>query len=148
MAAANAWDFYNQFTEWIGDNTIDMDADAFNMALFLSTSNCATLTHDEYGDLTNEHASANGYTQSGELLDSLVWTRAAGSTKFDCANEVWTAAGGSIVCRFAVIYDDTHATDALVCYSLLDSAPADITATNGNTLTVAIHGSGIFTLAT
>lgn len=148
MAAASAWDFYNQFTEWIGDGTLDLDNDAFKMALFLVTSNCATLTHDEYGDLTNEHATANGYDQPGEVLDNVAWTRAAGSTKLDCDNEVWTAAGGSIVCRFAVIYDDTHATDALVCFSLLDSAPADITATDGNTLTIAIHASGIFTLAT
>ncbi len=146
--AANAWDFYNSFTEWVADGTLDLDNDAFKMALFLSTSNCATLTHDEYGDLTNEHANANGYLTGGEALDNVAWTRAAGSTKLDCDNEVWTAAGGNIVCRFAVIYDDTHATDALICYSLLDNSPADVTATNGNTLTIAIHASGIFTLAT
>lgn len=145
---ANAWDFYNSFTEWVADGTLDLDNDAFKMALFLSTSNCATLTHDEFGDLDNEHAAANGYSAGGEALDNVVWTRAAGSTKFDCDNEVWTANGGSIVCRFAVIYDDTHATDALICFSLLDNSPADVTATDGNTLTIAIHASGIFTIAT
>ena len=93
--AADAWDFYNVFTEYIGDGTCDLDNDAFKMALFLSTSNCATLTLDAYASFTNEHANANGYTTGGEALDNVVWTRTAGSTKLDCDNEVWTASGGS-----------------------------------------------------
>ena len=149
--AADAWDFYNVFTEQIADGTMDLDNDAFKMALFLSTSNCATLTLTGYASFTNEHAIANGYTTGGEALDNVAWTRTAGSTKLDCDNEVWTASGGSITCRFAAIYDDTVTTpvaDPPVCYSLLDNTPADVTATDGNTLTIAIHASGIFTLAT
>jgi len=61
---------------------------------------------------------------------------------------VFTAAGGSIVCRFAVIYNWTHADDLLVAFSLLDNSPADVTATNGNTLTITPAGAGVFTLAT
>jgi hypothetical protein len=33
-----------------------------------------------------------------------------------------------------------------LCVSLLDTTPADVTATTGNTLTVAIHASGVLTL--
>ena len=62
----------------------------------------------------------------------------------DAADAVWTASGGSITARFAVIYE--NAGDVL-CYCLLDSTPADVTATDGNTLTVALHSSGIFTLS-
>lgn len=148
---ADAWDFYNVFTEYIADGTCDLDNDAFKMALFLSTSNCATLTLDAYASFTNEHANANGYTTGGNAMTNVVWTRTAGSTKFDCDDEVWTASGGSITCRFAMIYDDTVTTptaDPPVCYSLLDNTPADVTATDGNTLTVAIHASGVFTVAT
>jgi len=148
---ANAWDFYNIFTEYIGDGTCDMDEDSFKMALFLSTSNCATLTLDAYASFDNEHAQANGYTTGGQAMSSVVWTRDAGSTMFDSDAPVWTASGGSIVCRFAMIYDDTVAAptaDPPVCYSLLDNAPADVTVTDGNTLTVTPHASGIFTVAT
>lgn len=149
--AANAWDFYNEFTEYIGDGTIDLDADTFNLGLYLSTSNAATLTLSGRAAVTNQHASANGYTQPGSALGSVTWIRSGGTTTIDSADEVFTASGGSIVCRFAVIDDDTVSspvTDPLVCYSLLDNTPADITATDGNTLTIAIDGSGIFTLAT
>ena len=151
MAAANAWDFYNEFTEFVADGVMDLDADTFNLGLYLSTSNAATLTTSGRGNLTNQHASANGYTQPGSALDSVTWIRSGGTTTFDSADEVFTASGGSIVCRFAVIDDDTVSSpvaDPLVCFSLLDSAPADVTATNGNTLTIAMNASGIFTLAT
>ncbi len=148
---ANAWDFYNEFTELIGDGTIDLDADTFNLGLYLSTSNAATLTLSGRAAVTNQHASANGYTQPGSAIDSPTWVRSTGTTTFDSADEVFTASGGSIVCRFAVIDDDTVTTpvaDPLVCYSLLDNSPADVTATDTNTLTIAMHGSGIFTIAT
>ena len=149
--AADAWDFYNEFTEFVADGVMDLDGDTFNLGLYLSTSNAATLTTSGRGNVTNQHASANGYTQPGSALDSVTWNRSGGTTTFDSADEVFTASGGDIVCRFAVIDDDTVTTpvaDPLVCFSLLDNAPANVTATNGNTLTIAMNASGIFTLAT
>jgi len=151
MAAANAWDFYNEFTEYSMDGTMDLDADTFNLGLYLSTSNAATLTISGRAALTNQVATNFGYTQPGSALDSVTWNRSGGTTTFDSANEVFTASGGSIVARFAVIDDDTVTTpvaDPLCCYSLMDSLPDDITATDGNTLTIQMSGSGIWTLST
>jgi len=91
---ANAWKRYNKFPEYMADGTCDLDGDQFKMALFLSTSNCETLTHDEYSDLDNEHANQYGYTTGGEVLDSVTWTESSGTLTFDCAAEVWTASGG------------------------------------------------------
>jgi len=62
------------------------------------------------------------------------------------ANRYLKAAGGSITARFAVIYDDSHASKQAVCVSLLDTTPADLTATAGNTLTVTQPAEGLFTL--
>lgn len=144
---ADAWKIYDTARERIADGTYDLDGDSFKMALFLSTSNAATLTsgNAEYGDLTNEHANGNGYTTGGVSV-AATWTRSGSTVTFDVADGVWTASGGSIVARFAVIYDDTHASDGLLCMSLLDNTPANVTATAGNTLTVAINASGVFTL--
>jgi hypothetical protein len=61
----------------------------------------------------------------------------------DCDDQVWTASGGSITARFAVIYE---VGGNVLCYCLLDSAPADVTATDGNPLTVQIAASGLLTL--
>ena len=61
----------------------------------------------------------------------------------DPADVVWTAAGGSIVARYAVIYESAG---NVLCYCLLDATPADVTVTDTYTLTVALNASGIFTL--
>lgn len=150
---ANAWKMYDTARERIGDATYDMDGDEFKMALYLSTSDAATLTsgNAEYADLTNEHSNANGYTTGGVAITATItaanqWLRSSSTVTFDTDDAVWTASGGSIVARFAVIYDDTHASDGLLCMTTLDNSPADITVTTGNTLTVTINASGVFTL--
>jgi hypothetical protein len=152
--AAGAWKFYEFSKLYLPNGTHDVDNTGlgYSMALFLSTSNANTLSVGTgvYGDLTNEHANANGYTTGGIALTGETWTRSGGTSTFDCDNVVWTASGGSIVARFAVIYVNATVNSIvkpLLCVSLLDTAPADVTATNGNTLTVAIHASGVFNLA-
>ena len=144
--ASDKWRRYNKFPEYAGDGTIDMDNDMFNVALYLSTSDCATLTETTYPS-TNEHAAASGYATKGQALDSVTWTESSGTITFDSANEVFTASGGSIIARFAQIFSDTAASDELVAYNLMDNAPADITATAGNTLTISMNASGILTVS-
>lgn len=153
MAAAGKWKLYDLAKKYIGDGTHDLDDTTnWKMALFLSTSNANTLTVGTavYGDLTNEHANANGYTTGGIALTGVTWTNSGGTITFDCADPVWTASGGSIVARFAVIYRNATVNSIvkpLLCVSLLDTAPADVTATTGNTLTIQINASGVFTLS-
>jgi len=152
--AAGKWKVYEAAKEYLADGTFDLDNASLGltMALFLSTSNADTLSVGTgvYGDLTNEHANANGYTTGGQALTNEVWTHTAGTVTFDCDNVVWTASGGSIVARFAVIYANATLNTIvkpLLCVCLLDTAPADVTATNGNTLTIAVNASGVFTLS-
>jgi hypothetical protein len=151
--AAGAWKVYDFAKKYFADGTHDLDNTSlgYSMALFLSTSNCNTLSTGTgvYGDLTNEHANANGYTTGGIALTGETWTRSTSTLTFDCDNVVWTASGGSITARFAVIYVNATVNSIvkpLLCVSLLDTTPADVTATTGNTLTVAIHASGVLTL--
>ena len=147
MAAATIT-MYDCFSEAIGDGTIDMDNDTFKVALILSGYSPAQSDTTFSVIDANEHANANGYTTGGEALASVTWAQTAGTAKFDAADTVWTAAGGSIVARYAVVYSSTvGGANDLVCWVLMDSAPADITVTTGNTLTLQWNASGIFTLA-
>lgn len=151
--AAGKWKLYDLAKKYLGDNTHDMDDTTnWKMALFLSTSNANTLSVGTavYGDLTNEHANANGYTTGGVALTGVTWTNNAGTITFDVNDPVWTASGGSIVARFAVIYRNATVNTIvkpLLCVCLLDTTPADVTATTGNTLTIQINASGVFTLS-
>jgi len=151
MAAPTAWRTYREFKDDFAAKTtsVDLANDAFKIALFLEASNCGNvaLATAHYATLTNQHANANGYATGGKSVTP-TWSGAAGVWTFDVSDPAaWTASGGSIVARFAVLYDDTTADKDLIAYCILDSTPADVTATNGNTLTVTIHVLGVFTLS-
>lgn len=140
--AAGTWTFPDASRKKLLDGTFDLDTDTFKMALFLSTSNIGAAS-TTYAAATNEHANANGYTTGGIAITLTL----AGTTTVTVdiqTDPVWTAAGGPITARFAVIYE---VAGSILCYALLDSTPADVTATDGNTLTVAANASGVFTLA-
>lgn len=136
--AAGAWTFTDELRTKLVDGTFDLDTDTFKMALFLSTSNIGAAS-TTYAGLTNEHSNANGYTTGG----TSVTLSLSGTTTLtvDSTDATWTASGGSIVARFAVVYE---VGGRVLCYCLLDSTPADVTTTTGNTLTVAIHTNGLF----
>lgn len=148
MAAAGKWKLYEAAKLAIANGEIDFDAHSFRIALFLSTSNCNTLSGTTgLSNLTNQVATNYGYTQSTKAV-TIATSQASGTVTVDeTTNPVWTASGGSITARFAVIYDDTHASKQAVCVCLLDTAPADVTATDTNTLTITQSASGLFTIS-
>jgi hypothetical protein len=141
--AAGAWTFTDAARTKLLNGTFDIDSDTWKQALFLSTSNLGAAS-TTYAGLTNEHANSFGYTTGGIAVTLSL----AGTTTVTVdigTDPVWTASGGSITARFAVIYE---VGGDVLCYCLLESTgPADVTATTGNTLTVATHASGVFTLA-
>lgn len=150
--AAGKWKVYDFAKKYIGDGTLDLDDTTnWKLALFLSTSNANTLSVGTgvYGDLTNEHANANGYTTGGVALTGITWTRSGATLTFDCDNASFTASGGSITARFGVVYKNATVNSIvkpLLCVSLLDTTPADVTATSGNPLNINMNASGLFTL--
>ena len=140
--AAGAWTFTNASRDYMLDGTIIPGTDTFKIALFLSTSDLGAAS-TTFAGVSNEHAGANGYTGGGESITlSLSGTT---TVKVDIGTDpVWTASGGSIVAKWAAIYE---VGGNILCYCLLDSGGADVTATDGNTLTVVASASGVFTLA-
>jgi hypothetical protein len=150
MAAATAWRVYREFKDALGEKVVNLETDTIKCALFTSLSNCGdvALATAQYATLNNQHANqgAPGYETGGKTV-ATTWTQATGTAALGCANPAWTATGGSIVARFAVLYSDTATNKDLIAYCILDSAPADITCTVGNTFTIQINASGVITLA-
>lgn len=140
--AAGTWTFTDTGRTSLLNGDFDLDTDTFLCALFLSTSNIGAAS-TTYAGVTNEHANANGYTTGGVSVGALTLSGTTTVTVDDPADMVWTASGGSITARFAVIYESGG---KVLCYCLLDSTPADVAATTGNTLTIALNASGIFAL--
>ena len=145
MAAGN-WTFTDGGRTRLLNGTFDLDTDLFKIALHLSTSNIGAAS-TTWAGVTAEHAALYGYTAGGLPTGAGTALTLAGTTTVTvdrAVDPVWTAAGGSITARFGVLYE---VGGDVLCYCLLDSTPADVTATDGNTLTVAMNASGIFTLA-
>lgn len=119
-----------------------LDADTYKVALFLSTSNIGP-SSTTYAGLTNEHANNHGYATGGKSITlSRTGTRTVtlGST-----NPLpWTASGGSIVARWAVIYE---VGGRVLAYALLDATPGDITIASGDDLSL-ILSAGIIQAST
>jgi hypothetical protein len=147
--AANAWTIYNEFKATLGLKALNLNTDTIQMALFKSTSNCASasLVTAQYATLTNETTNANGYTTGGVTLGSVSYSQTSGTATFTVGTGTWTASGGTIVARYCVLYDNTASNKDLICFTTLDNTPADITVLNGQTLNVTINASGVFTLA-
>lgn len=100
-------------------------------------------------EITNELATANGYTAGGVALATPAITAISGGYKFSTGNATWTASGGSIPAwRNGVIYVSGALwglTSPLLGYFLGDSTPADVAATTaGNTLTINCPAGGWF----
>jgi hypothetical protein len=151
--AVGSWTFYNKFRKNMGTAGISLLAMSTRMALFLSTSNAATLTLSVIGSVTNQVTQANGYTTGGGakgLLAGVTWTgtASAGSMRFNFTPaRVWTAAAGTITgIKFAVLYlSGASATvKKLICFSQLSTANFNITV--GNTLTINPSATGVFNM--
>lgn len=140
---------YNSFSEYMADGTFDLDGNTLKLLLTSSSYTPSASSHTTKSDVTNELSTANGYTAGGATLGSVTWTRSGAVTTLDAADVQWTASGGSITARYAVLYASgtlNSIVDPLIGYILLDTSPADVTATDGNTLTISWNASGILTV--
>jgi hypothetical protein len=134
---------YNGFKEALGLGTVNLNTDVFKVVLLTSTYS-PSAAHVGYANLTNELATGDGYTQGNKQLAKAVgdmWTISGGTCTFTADNAEWTAA--TFTCRYAVIYDDTHASDLNICCFDFVS---DKSVSSG-TFTIQFNASGIITLS-
>lgn len=140
MATTTAtFNWYNHVSERAGDGGIDWDNDSFEWLLTTSTHTPAA-TDTVIGDIDNE-LSGSGYARV--TAAGVSFTRSGSTTTFDADNPVWTASGGSIVHRNWHLYDTTALL--LIAWGLSDDTPADVTTSDGNTYTLTLNASGLFT---
>ena len=144
MAAPGTWTFSTNFRTALGAGTVK-SGDTWNVALFNSSWSTATTTYST----TNELATQYGYTQGGVSIGTIA---VAGTTsvtwKFPASIvSTWAVSGGSVVCRYAVLYSTTDGAKNILGWAYFDSTPADITVTTGNSLTVGTASATILTFA-
>ncbi len=150
MAAPAALVFYNEFKKYIADGTFDLDGNTIKAMLLTSSYTPSVANDDIKADIVaNEVANGNGYTTGGVTV-AATWVRSSGTVTFDVADPAWTGSSSGFVARYLVFYASgtlNGHTDPLIGYVVLDSAPADVSFAAGNTVTVQINASGLFTLS-
>ncbi len=118
---------------------VSIPADTFTMTLHTDSYTPDFNAHDLYNDLTNELATAGGYTQNSKAITTPTWAVATGYVKFDADDTAWTSATFSAV-RGRVINDGTLSNDPLFVATTFG---ADYAVTAG-TFTVQEAANGIF----
>ncbi len=131
---------YNQFVEFMGDNTIDMDGDTFKAALIKNT-HTPDAADTDFADISgDELAAGSGYTAGGEDLTSVTWSESGGVVTFDADDVLWASITFTGI-RYLAIYSDTAGNDELVC--LLDFG--EDKAATAEPFQVVFNASGILT---
>jgi len=143
MAAAaflyNSWRSYSQ-------RGANLRTGAIKATLHNSSYTPSVTTQTAYADLTNELATNFGYSNGGLALSSVLWTQSGATVALTASPTIWNCTGSNLVARYCVVrYVGTvdSLVDPLMLYVLMDTVPADITATPGNALTITWNVSGI-----
>lgn len=145
--AAGTWTLTTAALTSLLNGTFDIDSDSFKVALFLSTSNIGP-SSTTFAGVTNQVANGNGYTTGGQAVTLTLSGTTTVEVRFN-SNPTWTASGGDITARWAVLYEVGGNVLAYVALKLDEEGdPTNETATDGNSLTIDSDGSPnpVFTL--
>lgn len=140
MAAFNK---FHAFVEALAEKKHDLGADTLKVLL---TNTAPVATNSVKADLT-EISAGNGYTAGGNSASVSSSSQTSGTYKLVLADPAtWTASGGSIgPFRYAVLYNDTAASDDLIGWWDYGSS---VTLADGETFKVDFDPtSGVLTLA-
>lgn len=148
--AVQAFKFYRKYRKYIS-GTVANGSTAFDLHLFKSTSNFATNTLSTLGSLTNQIASAAGYTLAGKSMTK-TWSDGASTgvkrLNFTAISHSASAGMTSILAYVVVARTGASAKDSankLVGYASLTSAVFAVS--SGNKLIINPSANGLFELS-
>jgi hypothetical protein len=133
---------YGQFLAKALNKEVDYDTDTIKVALVSSAYTPNQDSHDYWDDVEANEVTGTGYTAGGATLagKTITYDGASNVVVLDANDVVW--ASSTITARYAVIYDDSGATDAQkVLIGYVDFG-SDQSSTNGN-FTVTWDATGI-----
>jgi len=101
-------------------------------------------SHDYLDDVVANEVTGTGYTAGGQALASktVTYDAATNTTKFDAADVTWSSS--SVTARYAVVYDDSGATNASKALIAYYDFTTDRASSNGDFI-VRWGTDGVFT---
>jgi hypothetical protein len=136
---AVAYNKFEGFVNYLGLGDMHLDSDTFNVYV---TNNAPSASADDVrADLAGA-TEENGYA-AADITNT--WGEASGTGTMGATDVVITAAGGAVgPFQYIVIYNDTHASDALMCWWDYGSA---VTLQAGETFTIDFVDNTVCTIA-
>jgi hypothetical protein len=140
---------FNCFVEDLAEKVHNLGSDTLKVFLTNTAPNAAT--HTAYDGVTGttgpaEIAAGNGYTAGGNSASVTTSEQTSGTYKLVLADPAtWTASGSVGPFRYAVLYNDTAASDQLIGWWDYGSA---VTLASGETFKVDFSSdAGVLTVA-
>ena len=130
---------FQPFVEQLAEKVHNLGSDTLTVALTNTAPNATDATLSQITQISYTNCSSRALTTSAS-------SQTSGTYKLVIDDLVLTASGGSVgPFRYVVIYNDTAASDQLICYFDYGSS---ITIASGETFTLNFDGSaGLHTLA-
>jgi hypothetical protein len=133
---------YGNFLAKSLNKEIDWDSDTIKVALLTSSYTPNQDTHDYYDDVVANEVTGTGYTTGGNTLASKTITYDGTNNVIilDAADVTWSSS--TITARYAVVYDDSGASNAAKALIGYVDFGSDQSSTNGN-FTITWDSTGI-----
>lgn len=120
---SGAWQVFSEAKKRVLSGEINLVSHLFRVALMSESWVPDLHAQSDWGQINSHELIVGGYDTGGVILAGKTLTR------LDEHNKVtWDATITSIgqfdesaYVKYAVIYDDSHATDSLLCYCLIDA---------------------------
>jgi len=133
---------YDSFMSELALGNHDLEDDTIKIAL-LKNTHTPSSDDDDFADVSgDENPAGSGYTSGGETLANVAVTESGVTITVDADDPLWSALTATNL-RYAVIYNDTHASDGLI---YLFDFGAD-KSPSGENFTIQFDSDGIFTMA-
>jgi len=133
---------YNRFKANLMNKEVDLEADTIKVAL-LDNSHSFNADDNTWSDVSANEISGTGYTAGGEELTNKSVTQDDTNDKavFDADDVSWSSA--TFTAYHAVLYDDSLASDDLICSIDFGGAKS----VSSGTFTIQWDADGIITLS-
>jgi hypothetical protein len=133
---------YGQFLAKSLNKEVDFDSDTIKVGLVSSSYTPNQDTHDYWDDVVSYEVSGTGYTTGGATLASktVTYDSANNVIVLDAADVTWSSS--TITARYAVVYNDSGATNAAKALIGYVDFGSDQSSTNGN-FTITWDSTGI-----
>jgi len=135
---AVAYNKFESFVQILGLGDHHLDSDTFNV--YVTNNAPSASADDDKGDLVGA-TEENGYA-AADIQNT--WAEASGTGTMSATDVTITATGSVGPFQYVVIYNDTHASDALMCWWDYGSA---VTMADGETFVIDFVDNAVMTLA-